>query len=262
MEAYTSALPAFDPTTARRPILVAHRGGHHTRALRAAIDAGVDWVEVDVWWHHRRLVVRHDPALWRLPVTYDGWRMRVALRPFPTLDRLLDLLADTPVRLLLDLKGTLPEDTLGKTFARTAARHLLRVARTARELPRALVETLRRRQAVARAAVCGQQWAPLDAARALEPALPVFFSLGTEEHITAYLRRLQDGTALPLISIRHSLLTAERVADLRDRGVTMVAWTVNDYARARELIGWGVDGITSDSLVLLQRLRDLAPHST
>jgi glycerophosphoryl diester phosphodiesterase len=59
-----------------------------------------------------------------------------------------------------------------------------------------------------------------------------------------------------LISIRHSLLTAERVAELHGRGVTMIAWTVNDPVRARELIGWEVDGITSDSLVLLQSLRD------
>jgi glycerophosphoryl diester phosphodiesterase len=64
-----------------------------------------------------------------------------------------------------------------------------------------------------------------------------------------------------LISIRHSLLTRERVADLRGRGVTMIAWTVNDAARAHELISWGVDGITSDSLVLLQRLRDPASRS-
>jgi glycerophosphoryl diester phosphodiesterase len=72
----------------------------------------------------------------------------------------------------------------------------------------------------------------------------------------AYLRRLDDGTAAPLISIRHSLLTVERVAELHDRGVTMIAWTVNDLVRAHELVRWGVDGITSDSLVLLQSLRD------
>jgi glycerophosphoryl diester phosphodiesterase len=256
-----SAFPEFDPITARRPILVAHRGGNSVRALRAAIDVGVDWVEVDLWWHHRRLVARHDPALWRLPVTYNRWRMSVALRPFPTLDRLLDLLADVPVRLLLDLKGVLPEDTLGNTFPRTAARRLLRVARTARELPRALVETLRQRQALARAAVCAQEWGPLDTARQIEPSLAAFFSLGSDEHIADYLRRLDDGTAPPLISIRHSLLTRERVADLRGRGVTMIAWTVNDAARAHELISWGVDGITSDSLVLLQRLRDPASRS-
>ena len=225
------SLPAFDPAAAERPILVAHRAGKTRRALRAAVGAGVDWLEIDVWWHYGRLVVRHDPALWRLPVTYNRWRVGLALLPFLTLDNLLDAVGGTPVRLLLDLKGTAPQ------------------------LPAALVEALRRREALTRAALCGQEWGPLDAARALAPDLQVFFSLGRAEHMPAYLRRLEDGAAPPLISISHRLLTPERVDDLHRRGVTMIAWTVNDLSRARELVAWGVDGITSDSLGLLRALR-------
>lgn len=225
-------LPPFDPGAARRPICIAHRAGNTRRALRAALAAAVDWFEVDVWWHYGRVVARHDPALWRLPLTYGRWHVAPGtLRPI-TLDELIDAVAGTPVRLLLDLKGEDPR------------------------LPGALVDTLRRRGVVAGAALCGQEWGPLDAARALEPRMQVFFSLGREDHLSAYLRRLEDGSAPPLVSIRHTMLSPERVADLHRRGVTAVSWTVNDPDRARELVAWGVDGVISDSLPLLAGLRD------
>jgi glycerophosphoryl diester phosphodiesterase len=200
-------------------------------ALRAAVAAGVDWLEVDVWWHYGRIVARHDAALWRLPVTYS--RKHIGLLPLRpiTLDELLDAVAGTNIRLLLDLKGS------------------------AAALPGALAEGLRRRDALSRAALCGQEWGPLDAARAVEPGVTVFFSLGREEHYPAYLRRLAEGTAPPRISIRHTLLTPERVTELHERGVMIFSWTVNDLPRAQTLVHWGVDGIISDSLSLLAELR-------
>ncbi len=255
MESGAFPLSNYKPADGLSPGLIAHRAGITERELHAAQTAGVDWLEVDVWWHHGRLVVRHDPALWRLPVTYNRWRMSVALRPFPTLDQLLDAVAGLPVRLLLDLKGTMPEDSLGDTLARTPLRRLLDLERTNSELPRMLVATLRQRGALTRAALCAQGWAALDVARALEPTLPVFFSLGREEHVSPYLERLEGSMAPRLISVNHRLLTSKRVADLRRHGVTMIAWTVNDLSRARDLVAWGVDGITSDSLELLHRLR-------
>jgi glycerophosphoryl diester phosphodiesterase len=212
-------------------VLVAHRGGNTRTALRAALAAGVDWLEVDVWWHYGRVVARHDAAVWRLPVTYS--RRRIGLMPLQpvTLDELLDAIEGSPARLLLDLKGS------------------------AAALPVALAEGLHRRGALGRTALCGQQWAPLDAARQTEPGVEVFFSLGREEHYPAYLRRLEAGTAPARISIRHNLVTPERVAELHRRGVTLFSWTVNDPVRAHEMVGWGVDGIISDSLALLAGLR-------
>lgn len=211
---------------------IAHRGGNGRMALRAALAADVDWLEVDVWWHYGRIVARHDASLWRLPFTYSRKRIGL-LPPRPiTLDELLDAVEGTSIRLLLDLKGI------------------------AAALPGALAQALRRRDALERAALCGQEWGPLDAAREAEPGVEVFFSLGREEHYSAYLRRLDDGSAPPRISIRHTLLTPERVNDLHQRRVTIFSWTVNDPARAQTLVSWGVDGIISDSLGLLAGLRN------
>lgn len=229
MTGHDSLLP-FDAERAGRPMRIAHRGGNGRRSLTASLRAGVDWLETDVWWHFGQVIARHDPALWKLPVTHRRGRIGLAPIPHLTLDELLRRLEGTPARLLLDLKGNDPR------------------------LPGAILEALRRRGAVARAALCGQEWPPLDAARRLQPDLTVFFSLGREEHIPAYAARLRDGSAPKLASVSHRLLGHGRVQELKEQGVTMIAWTVNDQARARQLVAWGVDGITSDSLRLLNSL--------
>lgn len=209
---------------------IAHRGGNSRASLHQAISAGVDWLEVDVWWHYGKLVARHDPTIWRLPITVGNRSFGLApLRPI-TMERLVDAIRGTDTHLLLDIKGR------------------------ARELPHALVHALHRHHVLDRSAVCTQEWGPIDEALRLEPSLTAFYSLGKPEHFPAYFKRLHEGSASPLISVNHRLLTAARVAALKTGGVTMIAWTVNDLQRAKELVQWGVDGITSDSLPLLGTL--------
>ncbi|MGQ0467762.1 MAG: glycerophosphodiester phosphodiesterase [Sporichthyaceae bacterium] len=50
------------------------------------------------------------------------------------------------------------------------------------------------------------------------------------------------------VTVRHSLLTHEVVARLREKVPTVMCWTVNDPRRAEQLVAAGVDGITSDSI--------------
>ena len=47
-------------------------------------------------------------------------------------------------------------------------------------------------------------------------------------------------------SPHHLLLTGRTVADLHERGIRVVPWTVNDVTRMRTLIDWGVDGVITD----------------
>lgn len=213
-----------------RPIRVAHRGGNSRRLLHRALAAGVDWIEADIWLHYGRLVARHDRALWRLPVTYSRRSVSLILAPSIVLDTLLDATRRTGARVLIDLKGP----------------HA--------GLPEAIVRALRRRDAFERAALCGQEWEPLDRARALEPRVRVFFSLGRPEHLDRYLARRSDGSAPPFASCYHALLTPDTVAALKETGSTVIAWTVDSEARARQLLGWGVDGITSNRFEMLNRL--------
>ncbi len=50
------------------------------------------------------------------------------------------------------------------------------------------------------------------------------------------------------LDIRESALTAENTAALKAAGITINCWTVDDAARAEELIGYGVDMITTNIL--------------
>jgi glycerophosphoryl diester phosphodiesterase len=214
----------------RRPIRIAHRGGNNRPLLRRALAAGVDWIETDIWLHYGRLVARHDRSLWRLPIMYSRRSVSLMLAPEIVLDSLLDATRDTSTRVLIDLKGR------------------------SRILPDALVSALDLRNAFDRAALCGKDWVSLDRARALDPRTDVFFTLETTNHLDVYLARRRDGTAPPSASCFHRLLTPATVDALKESGSTIVAWTVDSEPRARQLLAWGVDGITSNRLDMLDRL--------
>ena len=70
-------------------------------------------------------------------------------------------------------------------------------------------------------------------------------------------RALTAALALPAIpdhavTVRHTLLTRDVVAALRERGPRVMTWTVNDLVRARQLMDLGVDGVTTDSTEVLR----------
>jgi glycerophosphoryl diester phosphodiesterase len=215
-------------------VAIAHRAGNDRRTLQAAIDAGADWVEADVWWQYSQLVARHERALWRLPIRYDEWKLGIALRPALRLEHICNLLEGGP-QLLIDFKGS------------------------ARRLPLDVVETLRQHGATERAAICGQCWPMLDAARAREPALRAFYSLGTEAHLAALRERRPDLPKVAAVSCAEFLLTPNVIAEFLERELTIVAWTVNDIRRAQALIAAGVSGITTDSAAVLAAVRDIRP---
>ncbi|HLZ73098.1 MAG TPA: glycerophosphodiester phosphodiesterase [Dehalococcoidia bacterium] len=222
-----------EPTALVRPpqhiARIAHRAGNDRDALSKAIEARVDWIEVDLWYAWGRLVARHERGVWRLPVVYDKWHVRLLHERLLDLDALIERTAGGP-NLFLDLKGT------------------------SSRLPDAIVRTLQRHGACERAAVCGQYWPPLDAVVAAEPRIRVFHSLGRPEHVVQHLRRLERDTVSHGVSAAHWLLTPEIVGRLRQDGRQLFAWTVNDESRASTLVEWGADGVISDRLDLLAGL--------
>jgi glycerophosphoryl diester phosphodiesterase len=56
------------------------------------------------------------------------------------------------------------------------------------------------------------------------------------------------------VSIRHRLLTGKVLDRLHEQAPAVVAWTVNDVARARQLRAMGVDGVTTDRVAVLTEL--------
>jgi glycerophosphoryl diester phosphodiesterase len=207
---------------------IAHRHGNERLPLASAIAAGVDWIEVDLWYSFGRLVARHERGLWRLPIVYDSWTLKTNFRPL-YLDEIISSSAGGP-GLFLDFKGT----------------H--------RPLPSAVVEALRRTGEVERSAVCGQFWRPLDEIGRLEPRIRLFYSLGREEHVQRFLARLAQGLQPAGVSIAKWLLNAELGERLAGYGLEIFAWTVNEPAHALQLIEFGATGIISDDLDLLAGL--------
>lgn len=88
----------------------------------------------------------------------------------------------------------------------------------------------------------------LEAARAAAPALPRAWLLDAlPEDWTATARAL-DVVALHL---GQRELTAGQVAAVKAAGLGVFCYTVNEPARARELLGWGVDAFCTDRIDLI-----------
>ncbi|MFH1559929.1 MAG: glycerophosphodiester phosphodiesterase [Chloroflexota bacterium] len=86
-----------------------------------------------------------------------------------------------------------------------------------------------------------------------------------DSHDDQELLRIIDG-----VSVDHALLSADSVWLLKEKGLIVFAWTVNDPLRMNELVEYGVDGIVTDNLAIMQllgaqqrgetSLRNLAKH--
>lgn len=50
------------------------------------------------------------------------------------------------------------------------------------------------------------------------------------------------------IHLKHTLVTQALIAELRQAGLRIAVWTVNDPIRANELLDWGIDALITDAL--------------
>ena len=260
-------VPALAPAQARGPLVAAHRGGallwpeNSLLAYRNALALGVDFLETDV--HLSRdgeLVVVHDPTLDRTTtgtgVVRDHTRADLAAlrlkardgtvtgEPVPTLAQLLDVLAPTPAKLLLEIKvGPGRERYAGieeKTLALVKQRGLMdRVVVMAFEGP-----TIRR-------------------ARQLEPGVRTTLlvdGVRVERERVAAREAVKWATAAGAtdLGIDFRVLDAEVIADARAAGLRVAAWTVNDEADIQRVLALGADVVISDRPDLAMRLTRVA----
>lgn len=214
-----STLAPFSPDRSG-PVLIAHAAGNTPGLVAAALETGPDFLEVDLWVHNGRFEARHERALYPLPVLFEKWYLRMApRRPFG----LSELLAEVPPHtgIFLDLKN-------GGEQAAALVRHSLEGT----EHP-------------ATVAASAQQWAILRAVARLCPEVRTFYSIDVAAKLDLFLSISDRDTRPAGVSCRHELLTAQIVQRLHDRGLLVVAWTVDEVERACALAAWGVDGITT-----------------
>jgi len=216
-----------------RPLAIAHRAGNNLDVARAAIAAGVDMLEADVWPRLGRLEIRHVKSIGPLPIYWERWYIDSIGGRHVRLDELIEGLPPD-VRLFLDLKGLHP--WLGR-----------RVVNAIREIQKDL-----------EIVVCGRNWRHLDPVARL-PNVHIFYSIGDEKQLANVWHRLGRQTN-PAVSIHHRLLTEETVARFKNLRTTIIAWTVNDPAIARALFQLGVDGFTSDNREMLADIVSRREH--
>ncbi|MGH7388372.1 MAG: glycerophosphodiester phosphodiesterase [Candidatus Rokuibacteriota bacterium] len=248
-----------------RPLVAAHRGGallwpeNSLLAYRSALGLGVDYVETDVHLTaDGEVVVMHDPTLERTSTGIGALRERtladlgpVRLRArdgsvtderVPTLAQLLDLLAPSRAGLLLEIK-----------VDERKQRHpgieekVLALVRSRKMDGRTLVMAFER-DTVARV-------------RELDPAIPTVLLIGRgqvqrERVWPAESVKWAAGLGATAIGYNHRLIDADVVAAARKAGLTLAAWTVNEEADIRRVLGLGVDVVISDRPDVARRLVD------
>ena len=208
---------------------IAHRAGNDRAALEQALSAGVDLVEADLRWDGGRIVTRHDRRIPFLPLYLDHWYLRLDRSPQLTLDELLE-----------QVKGR--------------ARPYLDLKVPVRPFASALLEGLRRHNALKEAEVSTGHWGQLAELRRAEPELRLVRTVGSRQHVAALFALPPDDPLRAGVVIDRDLLDEELTGRLRSLSPTLYVWGIDDLEDARRVIGWGVTGIIADSLDLLRTL--------
>ena len=218
-------------------LIYAHRGAsavhpeNTLRAFRHALAIGVDGIELDVHTtadgvpvviHDRDVARTTDGAgyvdeipLVRLKALDAGDGERV-----PTLAQVLALVGDA-AHLDIEIKG------IG--------------------IERQVLEVLAAYPAV-RWAISSFAWDTLRVVRQLDPAAEVW---PLAEHVGDELIAIANELASPAVSLYTGAYTVENAAKLREAGLRVMVWTVNDPLEARRVSELGAFGLCTDDPQLL-----------
>jgi glycerophosphoryl diester phosphodiesterase len=227
------------------------RPGNTVESFEAAVEAGVDMIELDVLW--RRDGHPKIPASERSPlVVAHDWPDAESRRPL-TLDEALDAFTGPPldaVRLDLDLK------LRGREKESLAA--------------------LRERGLLERASVSTMEVTSLQKLNGLEPGLRLGWTLpkvsrdwtsmpwakplviggliSLRARLPGNVRRHAPRLGVSEIWAYHPVITPRLVAACHGAGLELIAWTIDDLERMRRMVDLGVDGICSNDPRLFAQL--------
>ncbi len=211
-------------------------------ALRASIEAGADYVEIDVQeTADGHVVLLHDRDLLRVTgdahdlhavnlADLDSLRLRDGNRMsgerIPTLGQFIEA-CDGRIRLNVELKD----------FGHS------------QRLALAVLDVLREHEFTGRAVVSGFQLPPLRQIKEAEPELPIGMILSAAQG---------DVTRLPVdfLSLNHRLVQAGLVRRAHERGIQVHVWTVNDRELALRLLDLGCDNLITSDPALIRTVVD------
>lgn len=243
------------------PRLIAHRGAGHLApentlaSIEEGARRGYRCAEVDVACTADGVVVlMHDDSLarttggeglvgevpWAQLAGLDAgaWlHPRFAGTRIPTLAQVLVRCQELDLQLAIELKVRRSQDP--------------------RRLCAAVVKTVTEHRAGRQHLLISFNDETLRTASVIAPDIPRALLIGRELPADWAARLAAcDASALDL---DHRLITRELVATVHAAGYALIAWTVNDPARAAELLDWGVDGVTTDAVDLISPERAAQP---
>jgi len=221
-----------------RPLVFAHRGGgalapeNTLVAFDNGIALGADGLELDV--HLSRdgvVVVHHDATLDRTTTLcgHVGERTtdELARADVPTLASVLGRYRDAPIIIELKVNSI--------------------------AMAEAVIDTVRRADAVPRVCLGSFGLRVLRAVRALEPAIAtsaareeVRFALYRSWCRWPVSRAAYGGYLVPEWSGQTRVVSTQFVEDAHRAGLGVQVWTVDTEEEARRLLDWGVDGLITD----------------
>lgn len=223
---------------ASRPLVFAHRGGgalapeNTIAAFDNGLALGADGIELDVRQSRDgAVVVHHDRTLDRTTTLAGPIAARTAVE-----------LARAGVPVLADVLARY-RDT----------RAIVELKVNSRDLAAAVVDVVRRADAVDRVCLGSFGLSVLRAVRALDPAIAT--SAAREEVRWALYRSWcgwpvsrvsYDGYQVPEWAERTRVVSPRFVTCAHGAGLAVQVWTIDTEADARRMLGWGVDALITD----------------
>lgn len=112
----------------------------------------------------------------------------------------------------------------------------------------AVVRKVREMNALASVIIISFHTSVLQDIRGLEPRIPTGWLIGSHNNgaSPAHLCQRLGELGCNLLNVYHPLITAEFAYQIRRRGIALWCWTVDDLDRMREMVAFGVQGITSN----------------
>jgi glycerophosphoryl diester phosphodiesterase len=244
--------------SAPQPRAMAHRGAsaqypeNTMPAFRAAVDQGVDYIELDV--HCTRdgaVVVLHDDRLSRTASDHR-FISETTMAELEAVDAGFNFSPDGNTRPFRGRGIRVPQlAEVLRSFPST--RFVIEFKPRDPAIADATLEVVRRTGMERRVLFASEHLPPIARIRALAPEVPT--NLPTDE-IVAFVKALTPGAApytasgdalqIPPEHQGMRLATRELVAAARRIGLEVHVWTINDEAEMKEMLSLGVDGVITD----------------